>query len=222
MKGMILNNLYLLKGRGLLILGIWVIFYALYAASHLGFADIAFFDPAYGGDHIIFVSITLMIFTLIGLEAAGDAEAAKWDTFQYSMPVEKWVIVASYYVTYVLLSVFALGVWAVFSFEFAPMHNVVKSVLIAQFVGLIFYPLSFFFDAILPESKVRGFVLFIVGVALALGALNVFNRATYGVNNLPWAVLVWAVMFAVSLWLSVFFDKLGRRGLRKTAHGDIM
>jgi len=221
MKGLILNNLYMLKGRGLLMLAMWVIFYVVYAANHLGFIDLDFLAPEEGGGHVLFVGITLMLFTLAGLEAAGDAESSKWDVFQTSMPVKKWTIVASYYVTYVLLNIFALVMWAIFSFELAPMHDVIKNTLTVQFVGLIFYPLTFIFDSILPESKIRGYVLFIVAVALAVFALFAFVRATQEANILLWAIVVWVISFVVSLWLSVFFDKLGRRGFRKTVQGDI-
>jgi hypothetical protein len=205
MRGLMLNNLHLLRRNAVFYFAILFLVLLFSGLSYFGVIDI-------GNITYLDFLVTVAMIPAISLEVVGHAINAKWDVFQKAMPIRKEAIIASYYITYILLCAAALGVWLLLPFTHGGMIDHM-TLFMVQLVCIFYYPMQYALYAISPKTESTGQILLVVAFLLAFAGGFVFTRFTEQHNEIAAAVVVSVLLYALSFGLSVYFDRLSRKGI---------
>ncbi|MCL2202862.1 MAG: ABC-2 transporter permease [Defluviitaleaceae bacterium] len=209
--GLMINNLHLLRRNILFYIMIWLVPFAIQLLSYFGMVNSAMnFSP------ILFL-LTLATFPSVSLEVVGHALNAKWDVFQKAMPVRKELIIASHYLTFILLSGLTLVLWLLLPFEHHGTANLILTMVLVQLICIAYYPISYLLYTIFPQRESTGQIILIASFAIAFAGGSVFgNHAPYD-YLLPVSIILTVGLYVISFALSVFFDGLSRKGRKRRA-----
>jgi len=212
LKGLLINNAYMVRENAKIPLVAWVVAFAARILHHFfGGIEVQFVET-------LFSAITLTLLPGITLEAVGKAMTVKWDGFMKAMPVSKSMIVVSYYVMYILLSAICLVVWLALPFDDGNAAFVMRFLVLSHLFCIAFYPVAYLLKVVAPDAEGH----FTMAIAIGAGAAGVlaFGAIATERNAIPLGLGIIAAGHALSIALSIYLDKLSRKGRGRQARGS--
>jgi len=210
LKGLLINYASLLKYGSIIMtfLG-WSVILLARTVHHFEWINLG---DSFVVDYLamIFTFSTLMTLPSLGLGLMSEATNSGWDAFVNTMPVKKSMLVISGYAFYILLSLIPLVILFILPFEIhiVELMGAFISVHVFSSVALT---IAYVLFAVAPNSEggwIMGLAFF-----LTLVVLNVFVNIRFltASNAIPIGLSIIVALYAISIPLSVYFDKLSRK-----------
>ena len=223
MKALFLSYMYMFKGTdGIVLVGMWLLGLISNMLFRLGLIPTSALSPQlyeilpgiFG--HTLFFFTAVMI--PVGFMATvGDSINSRWDKFHKTMPIRKWLIVAFNYLLCIGASAAMFGIWLLLPFHHGDLvMSTVQGLLSVQLFCIIHLTITYFLLALGIKRQFGSQLIFtLTNFAIAFLCMLIITRQTTQYNEIRVAVITSVVLYIISFVLSVFFDKLSRRGFRR-------
>ena len=199
LKGALVNDFFLMRTQG----------FGIYLMGTVGMLVIAVMLD--NQDIMVWAQMfVLTMAPLAALESSIASFANRWNVFEKSFSISPMLMVLSRYIIFVSLSLLCAVLWTVSPFEVDYAHNFFSRVNLLvywmQLLCIIYYPVMYLLN---PNKSSSGVVIAFVAAVGAAILTNFVVVPIVGENRLLVIALI-AVMYVVSVMVSMFFDKVNR------------
>ncbi|MCL2405343.1 MAG: ABC-2 transporter permease [Defluviitaleaceae bacterium] len=155
--GAVLNNLLLMKTRGMFICVIMALC-----------AMVAYLVTDNAAARQASILVFLLLLPLASLNASNIAFDSKWNRIEMLWGVSRFAMIASRYIIYAVISLTLSALWVLSPFHDGNIQNIADFVTLVLFIGALYYPTMY----LLNTDHNIGLLIIIIATVVGLTILN--------------------------------------------------